>query len=290
MLTQALSRYFPVVLLAVFLTLPTGFAQTIYGAAFQGPGPATLYTIAPATGQTTLVAPLGLTAVSSLAFAPDGVSLYGVGLSGGKFVLLGISPQSGASTSMGLTGLAAPCQDMAFRSDGRLFCYSGGSIFTLSTSTGAATLVGSTGKFPLGNGLAFSVGNILYTANESELDSINQSTGAVTLVVPLTYSPAFGSAPRAAAMKFHPNGTLYAAVVTGNGGAASALGIINIATGAVSRVGPMTPGMDALAISAVPIFPLPTPAPSTWLLGIMGIAFIAFYQLRRRSLISDGNL
>jgi len=272
--------------LSAFLFVPAVSAQTIFGAAFNGPiGPSTLYTISPVNGKATLVGPVGSFTVSAVAFAPDGVSLYGVGTSGSSnFGLLRINPVNGASTAIGLTGLGAPCQDIAFRSNGILFCYSGGSIYTLSTSTGAAAFVGNTGNFPLGNALAFSSGNILYNANEQELDSINQSTGAPTLVVHLTYDPAFGPGPRPGGMKFHPNGTLYAAVVAGFGGATASLGIINISTGVVTRVGPTTSGMDALAISAQTITTTasPIPVPSSWMLVATGLALVVLYRARKR--------
>jgi hypothetical protein len=178
-----------------------------------------------------------------------------------------------------------PFQDIAFRpSDGKLFGYSGGSIYTINTATGAATLVGNTGNFPLGNALAFSPGNILYTANETELDIVNQSTGVLTTAVFLNYGSAFGpDQSRANGMKFNPsNGTLYASVVNGgNPGGAWSLATINISTGVVTRIGPTVPGLDAIAFGpGLP--PSPVPAPSSWLLAAIGLASAALYQLRPR--------
>lgn len=279
-----------VALSVALLGASCAYSQTIFGAAYNGPNaPATLYTISPVNGAATLVGPIGAATVSSIAFAPDGVTLYGVGIVGGNFTLLRINTNTGAGTPIGPTNLPGPCQDMAFRSDGKLFCYSLGSIFTLSTSTGASTLVGNTGGFPDGDGLAFSSGSILYTANQRELDSVNQSTGAITLVLPLNYSPAFGvGESRPSAMKFHPNGTLYASVITGfssvadisiQSGSAS-LGIINISTGAVTRVGPTVTGLDALAIGASN--PSSVPAPSSWLLVVTGLALVVIYLTGRR--------
>lgn len=270
--------------LAAIPVLLTGsaWAQTVVGAAYDGPfAPASLYLINPASGNASLIGPIGAATVSSLAFAPDGVTLYGVGIVGnaGNFFLLKINSSTGAGTPIGSTGLFAPCQDMAFRSDGKLFCYALGVIFTLNTTTGLATIVGPTNLgFPDGNGLAFQ-GNVLYTANNIDLETINQSTGAATSVVPLTYSSAFGSGEsRPSAMKFHPNGTLYATITTGRalrGGNATSLGVININSGVVTRLGPTVTGMDAIAISGTT---LAVPAPTSWILVVTGLALVALIQ------------
>jgi len=223
--------------------------------------------------------------VSAMAFAPDHTTLYAIGhTNSAGFALLRVSTFNGAGTVVGPTGVFAPFQDMDFRpSDGKLFGYSGGFIYTISTSTGAATFVGDTGKFPLGNALAFSSSNILFSANESTLDVINQSNGSVTSSTHLTYSPAFGGGlSRANAMKFHPNGTLYASIVTDGSSRVSALGIVNVGTGAVTRVGTTVPGLDAIAIGNSGLGPIPTPAPSSWLLVTIGLAGLGLYRRIRR--------
>lgn len=279
-----------VAILAALLGSSCALSQTFFGVAYKGPiAPAILYVISPVNGSATPIGPIGATNVSGIAFAPDGVTLYGVGFtpSNGS-ALLKINTNTGAGTVVGST-LGGPCQDMAFRPDGVLFCYSGGNIFTINTTTGLATLVGSTGAFLDGNGLAF-LGNTLYNANQNELDTINQSTGAPTLVVKLSYSSIFGPAEsRASAMKFHPNGTLYATVINGfsEGGQGTTnayLAFINISTGVVTPIGPTAPGMDAFAISpqnirATP--PLSVPVPTTWLLVATGLALVLFrYKTR----------
>jgi hypothetical protein len=258
-------------------------AQTIYGAAFNGPTPARLYSISPTTGAFTLIGPIGFGVVSAMAFSPSG-TLYGVGQDINGFELFTINTTTGAGTVVGPTGINSPFQDMAFRSDGVLFGYGGGVIYTVNVSTGHATLVGDTTKFPDGNGLAFSSSNILYTANQTELDIVNQTTAALTTVVPLNYGSAFGPGEsRANGMKFNPlNGTLYASVVNGGPGSAWSLATINISTGVVTRIGPTVPGIDALAVSGTSGPPLPTPVPSSWLLTAAGLAGVALYQLRYR--------
>jgi hypothetical protein len=264
--------------------------QTIFGAAYdpRGSGSASLYTISPTTGAATLVGPMSASFVSAMAFAPDRTTLYAIGQTNSAgWVLLKVNTISGLGSVVGPTGLIGAFQDMDFRpSDGKLFGYFNGSIYTVSTTTGAATLVGYTGKFPDGNGLAFSSSNILYNANDRTLDVINQSNGSVTSSTPLTYSPAFGGGlTRANAMKFQTNGTLYASVVAGTSATRTySLGIINVGTGTVAPVGPTVFGLDALAIPTGALSS--TPAPSSWLLVSLGIVCVVVFQLiRRRSRI-----
>ena len=259
-------------ILLVLLGAGAASAQTIYGSAYSGSGGlATLYLISPTTGAATLIVPIGpsFPQVGALAFGPDG-KLYGVGFTGETSVLLTINTTTGAGTLVGDTGISDHFQDIAFRpSDGTLFGYAAGNIYTINT-TGVATPVGPTGQvpppFPDGDALAFSATNVLYTANEITLDSINQSTGAAALVVALSYDPAFGvGEARANGMKFDPStGTLYASVVAGgsfHGGGSIpgpwSLGTINISTGVVTPIGLTVAGLDAIAIQSTPTTPIP---------------------------------
>ena len=275
----------------MLMSLPSLFAAgTIYGSAYVGSsGAASLYTINSLTGAATLVGPIGFTTVGALAFSPSG-TLYGSGTSttvDGP-VLIMINTATGAGTLVGATGTSGNFQDIAFRSDGTLFGYDGGTIYRFNTTTGAATMVGSTGfGFPDGNALAFSSGSILYTANQTNLQSINQATGVATTVVALNYSGAFGTGEsRAAGMKFGSDGTLWAAIVTGGaegGGNARSLGIINLATGAVTDVGASVAGLDGLAVTGAPgttLPPSPTPAPSSLLLLAVGITGLLAWMYR----------
>jgi hypothetical protein len=280
-------KRFALTVTALLLLASAAPAQTIFGAAFNGPGSARLYSISPATGAFALIGSIGFGTVSALATTPDGSLLYGVGFDGTNFVLLTINRFSGAGSAIGPTGVEGPFQDIAFRpSDGKLFGYNGGSIYTINTTTGAATLVGDTGGFPDGNGLAFSAGNILYTANQLRLDIVNQSTGALTTAVPLNYGSAFGpDESRANGMKFNPStGTLYASVVNGHPGGPWSLATINISTGVVTRIGATVPGLDAITFGTgvPPPAPGAVPAPSSWLLVAIGLASVALYHLRRR--------
>jgi len=275
---------FAVTLTTVLVTAQGVSAQTLYGSQYMGPSsPAILYLISPATGASTPVGPIGEATVSAIAFAPDGVTLYGNGAIGNKFSLVKINTSNGASTKIGDTGIGIPFQDMSFRpSDGTLFAYGGGYIFTVNLTTGVAAPVGYTGKFPLGNALAFSAGGTLYNANEKTLDIINQSDGSVTSSIPLDYT-AFGplGSSRANAMKFHPNGTLYASIATGFPAIATTLGTINTTTGVVTPIGLMVLGVDGLAIGTSSSLGT-TPVPSSWMLAAIGMMIALLYGFIRR--------
>jgi hypothetical protein len=241
--------------LAVGLCLTaSAYAQSaFYGAAYIGSsGPATLYSIDPATGAATAIGPIGFNRVSGLDFAPNRV-LYGVGSDGGgNAVLITINTTTGAGTLVGPLGFAGTAQDIAFRPDGVLFAYIGGEIETINTTTGAATVVGNTGGFPDGNGLAFQA-NTLYLGNDGgDLQTVNQGTGAVTTVAPFTYGAGFGGSDRPSGMKFDPSsGVLYAAITEGFTPATGwFFASINVATGVVTDIGSTVNGLDAIAILA----------------------------------------
>jgi hypothetical protein len=274
-----------VTVLAALLGAGAAAGQTFFGAYYNGPLiQATLYTFSPGNNSVALIGLMHADTVSAMAFAPDHVTLYAIGhTNSAGFALLRVNIATGAATVVGSTGVFAPCQDMDFRpSDGKLFAYCGGSIFTVDLVTGLATFVGDTGNFPLGNALAFSSSNILYSANESTLDIINQSDGSITSSIPLTYNPAFGGGPRANAMKFHPNGTLYASIVgSAQSAQKSGLGIVNTSTGVVTFVSPLVQGTDALAIGNAGLGTA-TPAPSSWLLVTVGLAGLGLYRRIRR--------
>src|SRR5664280_2916826 len=117
----------------------------IYSSAYTGPGgAATFYSVNPITGAATSIGAIGFNQVGAISFDTSG-TLYGVGnrVSDGAQVLLKINTATGAGTQVGATTLSANVQDIAFRnSDGALYGYSGGDIYTFNITTGAATLLG----------------------------------------------------------------------------------------------------------------------------------------------------
>ena len=295
-------KLFGLTVLLVLLGTSAASAQTIYGSAYSEtfgggvPGPSFLYSISATTGAATLIGPIGFPGVGSLATAPNG-TLYGVAnvASGaGTAVLITINTTTGAGTLVGDTGVSDRFKDIAFRSDGILFGYGAAKLYTFNIATGAATLVGPTNisTSEEGHALAFSSTNMLYTASDIKLDTLNPSTGAANTIpppVPLTYSPAFGpNKSRANGMKFDLcTGTLYASVVNGiaeTGTAANlwSLGIINITTGNVSRVGPTINGLDAIALPCIPPVAVPALSPFGQMLFVFAIFLSGLLFLRHR--------
>jgi hypothetical protein len=271
----------------------------IYGSAYSGStGPSSFYQINPNTGAATLVGSIGFNRVGAMDFSSSG-TLYAVGQDGSGPNLLTINIATGTGTKIAtITGTdGSHFQDIAFRpSDGVLFGYADGDIYTINRTTGVATFIGSTGIFPDGNGLAFSSANVLYLSNDSggglgTLYSINQANGSQTAVAALSFSgfPATNFI-RTAGMKFDGSGTIWAAVVNGSGSGEGEggppswwLGRMNPTTGSVSNVGATVNGLDAIAVrTAGPSVPSLTLPAALLLCALLG-AF-ALFTLRRPAL------
>jgi hypothetical protein len=188
--------------------------SALYGAAFIGrSGPASLYQVDAASGEATLIGPIGFWRVSAMAFSSDG-TLYAVGRepATGKNVLLTIDRETGTGTKIGPTGVEAlgygdTIGDISFRpSDGVLFGYleAGDGLGTINLTTGATTALGRTRVSCCGNGMAFAPDGRLLHANENELHVLDQTTGVATVLVPLTY-PLPNDFPRISSMDFQPD-------------------------------------------------------------------------------------
>jgi hypothetical protein len=243
-------------------------AQTIYAGAHGGPAAlfSTFYTLNPATGAPTHGFDFWK-GFGALAFAPNG-TLYGTAMAvPGGLILLTIDPVNQSSNPIGfIPGLGSPVNDLAFRpSDGTLFAYVNTLLYTIDPGTGLPTFVGGPAKLGFG-GLAFR-GDTLYAASTpylggtTWLQTLDQVTGLPTNVVPLTYDASVaGNMTRVTGMKFNPvSGVLYAAIATGDEPDSileepkmGYLGRIDIVTGAVTVIGPVAPGLDAIAVAESP--------------------------------------
>ena len=276
-----MSRALVGLVVGLVLALSSQAQSVMYGSAFTGGGPSTLYRVDPNSGAAVPIGPIGVNGVGSLAWSYDG-HLYGVGSVGGVANLIIIDPNTGVGTVIGPTGVGN-FQDIEFNNNGTLYGFAAGNIYTFNLTTGAATLVGATGfGFPDGNGLAF-VRGTLYNANNANLLSINPVTGAGTLVAPMTFGPGFTPAntPRPPGMKYDPQtGTVYATVFENFPAAVTFLAKVDVATGNVTMVGNTVLGMDALAVAFANGVPTLSDA---WIAALaILLAMVAFAALRHR--------
>ncbi len=117
-----------------------------------------LRTVNPATGVTTIVAPIGIYGIEAIAFAPDG-TLYAAGSPTSRQVsdyLYRINPVTGALTTIARMGIV-DIDALAFGTDGFLYGadsdVNAADLYRINPASGALTNLGSTGVYGL-NGLA----------------------------------------------------------------------------------------------------------------------------------------
>ncbi len=148
-----------------------------------------LYSVDIATGDSTLVGPLGFTGdFEALAIDPTSGTLYSA--SDGDS-LYSINTSTGAATLIGSLGVDYNNGGMAFDASGQGFLITNEGLYSFDKTTGTASFIGyddielSGGSF---------VGNTLYGTGENgstgNLESINTSTGAITSVGGLGFLPA----------------------------------------------------------------------------------------------------
>jgi hypothetical protein len=278
-----LNRYlvFTFAVAATSLGAPIARAQSLLGNSFDG----VLYDVNVATGATTNPRSIGTGAnsVMGIAFAPNG-ALYGLTtfLSTPANALIAINPVTGASTTIGSTGLSLAEGDLAFDpTSGALYGIShmdvgNRQLFTVDVATGAGTIVGTLGGLNdydfsamtfASDGTLYMLGSAILT-QATRLLTVNKSTAAITNAV--TLSSDFGGT---AGMDFHPlTGALY--VVDGGVDIPIVAGTdnlytVNLSTGALTLVGPtgLADGLAGLAF----VVPEPTSV-GLALAGVVGLA------------------
>ena len=267
---------------------------TLYGTGFSRDpfdnNLSNLYTINPTTGAATLVGNTGFRLVGGIDFDSSGV-LYGVGEENpggapplsGDLKLITIDRLTGVGTAVGNLGptSAQTFQDIAFRnSDGQLFAYGSGEVYTINKSTGAATFLGLTGEAEIGGGLAFTLGDTLYKAGFDQLISLNQSNGSTLTSASLSY-PSPGT-PNVTGMDYDYefSGSLYAVVHRdATDFSTTYLSTIDIGTGVITYIGDSVQGLTSLAA---------IPEPSTFGVvagaALMGIGTLS--RNRRKKVVS----
>ncbi|HEY0233117.1 MAG TPA: hypothetical protein VGC55_17855, partial [Dokdonella sp.] len=279
---------------------PENAAAIAYGEAFD-----TLYRVDLDAHSATPVGGAGRYAgqdignISGLTTMADGNLLA---VAGGFKLLISLSAENGAAHvvgDLGLTGQGDPSRNdaldlnMVSGCDGKLWLTSAvaNKIWNVDAGTGATTLVGPTGHTI--TGLAV-LGDALYGAGgkgDNNFYRIDPTTGAATLIGP--FGAGLTRWANSIAMSFDADGTLWAVVnyVPPENDSDpivdwSDLATIDPATGAVTIVGPIT-GPDTLRGIGMKGFtvgpaqctgggggPMPAPAGSPWMLGLLGGALI----------------
>jgi len=185
-----------------------GQPGTLYAVSDTGSNQSLLYSIFnfPANPQVSVIGATGLS-FPAIAISPVSGIIYAADPSTGY--LYQLDAQSGASTFIGDTGLAAAgLVALACDRQGRLFTWgqNDGELYQLNASSGAASTIGETG-YAAGGDLAFDLDGTLYGSTGTDLIQINPASGAATYIGSFQTSNIFGLAVAA-------DGTLYAGQTT----------------------------------------------------------------------------
>jgi hypothetical protein len=237
-------------------------AQTLYAVSvrtYSDPGykgvEGNLYTVAPDSGATTLVAALSLggqapLGLDGLAIDPKSGTFYGITAPSSNVIphsLVTVDPRNGFVTLVGDLGMTG--SDIVFDREGTLYAWlpETRQVGTVDLSTGLVTPRGrpmargtQRGGFTL---TSSNRGLIATSGGKGTLDSIDLSTGAITT------GPALVDAPfpeLMSGMALSPEGLIFA-INTDFGTPASAdLVTIEASSGKVRKVGPLPNDTDAI--------------------------------------------
>ena len=280
-----------------------------------------LITINPATGSASVVGPLGVVQIPSLAVDPLTGIIYAGG-GGGLPDIFTVDPATGAATFVGDTGLGiAAVEGLDFNAAGTLYAsvnIAGGGgtgadhLAIINKTTGAATVVGpfgsctgvtipSTGGTGEASctiegmaGIAFdATGNLwgshrTLAAGAPGLYRINVATGAATFVAPFLDGSGGSPSGGVASLQFACNGTLYGGTAFPISPATDGGNLITInpATGIFSTIGNAVQeaSLGALAFQAscpVPVIPTAS-GTATILLALLFAAYLTWMISRKR--------
>ena len=242
-------------------------AQSLYGATNGGgagglPGPATLYTVDPASGNATLVGSIGINSVMSIAFLPDGRLIGAATPDAGfteKVELIEIDTTTGAGTVIGTVGTVSGGKcgrmpGMTYHGGlGQLLGYADGcfgsdpeGLYRIDPATGVGTSIGGSGFTLGGNGLAWdSATDTLYATphDAGALVTLDAATSAATVVGGTLPAPI-------GALTIDPSsGELFGSLRTSMAGQPKTGDLIRIdkVTGLMTTVGPTGVYLDSLA-------------------------------------------
>jgi hypothetical protein len=217
---------------------------------------ARLLRLDPGSGAFTVIGPLGVSTVASLAYDSSRGILYATSTQ--THQLLRIDPTTGATTVIGPLG-ATLMHGLEYNpSDDTLYGVAPtgpgpiATLYRVNPATGAATVianVSTTGNFNLAYD---STVGVMYAAEifSQNLYKLNLSTGAVTLIGSFG-APGMPFPQVGCGMAFDPVLGLFATDNTGIAGQANLLYKINTATGAATLVG-ITATANLLGLAFVP--------------------------------------
>jgi hypothetical protein len=217
---------------------------------------ARLLRLDPSTGAFTVIGPLGVSTVASLAYDSTRGTLYATSTQ--THQLLRINPATGATTVIGPLG-ATLMHGLEYNpSDDTLYGVAPtgpgplATLYRVNPATGAATVVANvstTGNFNLAYD---TTAGVMYAAEifSQNLYTINLSTAAVTLIGSFG-APGMPFAQVGCGMAFDPTLGLFATDNTGIAGQANLLYKINTTTGAATLVG-TTAVANLLGLAFVP--------------------------------------
>lgn len=118
-------------------------------------------------------------------------------------------------------------------------------LYRIAPATGVATLVGATTQ-PVNKGLGFDkLGNLYGIGNENRLSAVNKTTGAASLIATLALY-------RVEDIAVHPQTGVMYGLGYGFNPDSYSLYQINLADGALTRLGPSVTRPSGLAFTAVP--------------------------------------
>jgi len=280
-------------------TLPATAETLLYATAIrihyaEGSGrvECNLYRVDPATGASTLLAPVRVdgrdpVAVISLAIHPGTGVVYGItaGLAPERpRSLVTIDPGTGDVSVIGPLGEVA--SDLSFSREGKLFTWLAdrNQLATVHLGTGRATGLGPSGiTGVMGGGMAIDDRGVAYvaaTGATGTLDTVDTQTGHGTPGPTLDGAPYLSAVTN---LTFSPEGTLYGVNSNMGSPASTALVAIDLRSGKVREIGHLPNDAHALIFGP----PGSTFAPSTWVLlgggaGIVLLTLIIWFMGRRR--------
>lgn len=170
------------------ITLPSAAAHGADPVLYIDDSSGRLGTVNIETGQVEVKGLMGAV-MTDIAFAPDGVTLYGIDFGSSIWQ---INPQTAQSTFVGSTGVFLNA--LVFGPDGLLYAASPTTgLYVLDVMSGSASLLGGIGASSAGD-LAFHQGTLYLSASSNQLVEIDQNDYTGTLIGPMGFNNVFGMA------------------------------------------------------------------------------------------------